>query len=204
MIRGIPSPSFVSEPNLQRLLSSMREAVQILAGLQGPPQEKAVTVAQLISTGLFQLNADGALVCNPGWARDMSGPSSPLFAGLVEWNVTGGQPAASAIHLGLTVPSNTRILYAYYTLYERFESEHDNDARISLGIDVDAPTGLVSTTRIRGYSAWTELGFHLCRPRWDENITPLTTEARAIIANVSDYNLTAGKLKLFVLGATEG
>jgi len=86
-VPGIPPPPATADPQTKQHLESLTEAVEIRLGRKGDPQDRAVTVRELIASGLamgsgsfgWNLNnpVRGNLGFIPGNGRDLSTPPQP-------------------------------------------------------------------------------------------------------------------------------
>jgi hypothetical protein len=68
--KGIPTPGYLGDEKLRRILGPMREALEVLRGRIGTVRERAVTVADLVDLGILGLH--GTTLYNPNAANPTS------------------------------------------------------------------------------------------------------------------------------------
>jgi hypothetical protein len=73
-MRAIPNTHDIADVKMRNILSALKEAVEILAGVRGTTSERALIVSDLVNLGLIGVKNDGSTLYNP------SSPAAPAFS----------------------------------------------------------------------------------------------------------------------------
>ena len=202
---SIPPVPPGDDQDLNRFLSSVKQMVEILDGTRAGILDRCPRWVELRDAGIALQNPDGKTFYHPD-ATGSSGASSSAsrtseainFSAIATLDATSG--LAEGTHLlDSQLPTNAYVTRAWYEVSTTFTSATDA-ATIGLGIETDAPTGIVSPLAISaGGNIW-DSGLHEGSQDGTTNAFPTkTTGFRSLQAVVAGGEaLTDGKLKLFV------
>jgi len=203
--QSIPDPGTVEDVNLRRILESMKINLETLYGERGTVREKqGLFVEDLKEAGIIGVDDDKRIYSTTTTASTTvenvttGGNVSNEFSAVGTFDATGGKEPGT-YNIGITLPVNAVLVYAWMDTIVGFDSAIPTSSRLGWGIEEDFPPapGILYNGFIGPNVWWRDAGVQspsITAPVNDSK----TTAPRQMVITLSGPDLTEGKADLHI------